>query len=202
VFSPCTGVDHIKAPKIIHLDKEWKEGDGKKVTSTAEHSLSLLLQLAKKNNMQLYGKRIAIIGGGGRIGSMMAEYCRTLKLEVDIIEDYYFFNECPFSVSYYDIFSIHIPLKGNIGFIDRDIISSMGKNALVINTSRQGVVDIDAIEEFGIAYADDFLDERVVKNAIQTPHIGGSTLEAREMTDIYIANRLKEECLKNDRNNS
>ena len=69
VFSPCTGIDHIKADTVIHLDSVWKKNEGHNITSTAEHTLSLMLQLAKKKGIQLRRKGLYIIGFG-RIGSL------------------------------------------------------------------------------------------------------------------------------------
>ena len=89
-----------------------------------------------------------------------------------------------------------------MGMIGRKEIEKMKYGTLLINTSRQGVVDIDSVKEAlkcgKIFYADDFKNDVDLTQygAIQTSHIGGDCIEAREMTDIYIAERFVE-CVKN-----
>lgn len=200
VFSPCTGVDHIKAPAgIIHLDKQWKRNEGQNITSTAEHTLSLMLQLAKKAGIQLSGKKLGIIGKG-RIGSMVDKYYNFSYNRYVCDPN---FNRGGYSIDdimfMSDIVTLHIPLNEKTkGVIGPKQIRLMPPGALLINTSRQEVVDIEAVKEALISkqiyYADDFKDkvDLTEYGAIQTPHIGGNCKEAREMTDIYIAKKLQE----------
>jgi phosphoglycerate dehydrogenase-like enzyme len=205
VACPCTSVEHITAPKIIHLDDEWKANKGREVTSTAEHTWSLILQLAKMKRMQLKNKTIGIIGGLGRIGICISDYADAFGMEhiwydkrgTQIYTLDYLLKES-------DIITLHIPLQCNEGFIGMKEFAMMKDGALLVNTSRQGIVDMDALykvlekDKLG-GYADDFLGENSVpyhlfskKNIIQTPHIAGNTVESRMMTDIYIANKIKQ----------
>lgn len=204
VFSPCTGVDHIQAPEIIHLDEKWKNSEGLKITSTAEHTLSLMLQLAKKKGIQLSGKQLGVIGYG-RIGEIITDYTKPLRMDYEIYDKYYAFDRPIYDdtfntiLKFADIITLHVPLNDETKhMIGREEIERMKDGALLINTSRQEVVDIEAVKEALISkkiyYADDFKDkvDLTEYGAIQTPHIGGNCKEAREMTDIYIAKKLQE----------
>ncbi len=148
VACPCTSVEHIMAPKIIYLNDEWKRTEGLKVTSTAEHTWSLILQLAKLNKMQLYGKTLGIIGCG-RIGTMIEEYARVFGMTDRTWDKYqtwhndqWRFNEL---LRLSDIITLHVPLEGNENFIGAKEIAMMKQGVLLVNTSRQQIVNIDEL---------------------------------------------------------
>jgi phosphoglycerate dehydrogenase-like enzyme len=200
VVCPCTGTDHIKAKKIIHLDDEWKCGEGKYVTSTAEHTWSLILQLAKLKRMQLSGKTIAVVGVG-RVGRLVASIGYRLcgnVLYCDILETRsWAFAEI---LKQSNIITLHVPLNESTkGMIGKEQFARMKPGALLINTSRPDIVELNALIEnlnnghLG-GYADDFANDRVIPciNIIQTPHIAGNCIEAREATDIYVATKTIE----------
>ncbi len=113
-----------------------------------------------------------------------------------------------------DIISIHAYLNKETEHIfDKNAFSKMKKGAYVINTSVRTIVNdrdvLEALEKKQIAgYATDVLEEELIfdegfkkhplveyaknnKNLIIVPHIGGMTHESREMTDIFIAQKLK-----------
>jgi len=180
VFSPCTGVDHIQSPEIIHLDQRWKDTEGKEITSTAEHTLSLMLQLAKLGSIQLYGKNILIVGMG-RIGSMVANYSKALGMNVTYTNNYKEIKD----LSVFNVISIHVPLsKDTYHLINGTQIFK--KYAIIINTSRKDIVYYESLPEF-VYYASDFSE-----GDLYTNHIGGNCIEARELTDIYIAKKFVE----------
>jgi phosphoglycerate dehydrogenase-like enzyme len=91
-----------------------------------------------------------------------------------------------------DVVSLHVPLTPETqGMIGRDEIAKMKPRAILINTSRGGLVDeeavIDAIKKkrLGGAGFDVFRSEPLppdnifagVENVILSPHIGGGTME-------------------------
>jgi phosphoglycerate dehydrogenase-like enzyme len=225
VFTPCTGTDHIISPKIIYLDRVFKDTVGKEITSTAEHTLSLMLQIAKQNKMQLKGKKIGIIGGAGRIGKMLTRYCVALDMEVYI----YDIDPCmdvdtklrggaivrtladlDKMLPICDIISINIPLNNDTrNFVNGKMIEKMKTGILLVNTSRWQVVnEEDVITALKLGklggYAHDFksdmydessrhnmwFDADMVNELVETPHIAGNCTEAREITDMYIADKM------------
>ena len=209
VFCPCTGVEHIQAPKIIHLDETWKANEGREITSTAEHTWSLILQLAKMNRVQLKNKTLGIIGIG-RIGSIVACYAQTFYMNVIQCDKYPNGKSVEFALKLIleesDIITLHVPLNEETrGMIGKEQFDMMKPGALLVNTSRAEVVDEQALKDWIYKhkgnYADDFSGTYDIPSyyegnkggkAIRTPHIGGNCLEAREATDIYIAEKIKE----------
>ena len=229
IATPCTGTDHIVVPdgvKLIHLDDAWKANEGREVTSTAEHTWSLILQLAKMKRMQLNKKHIGIIGFG-RVGRMVFEYAKAFSMKISVIDKENYVNENLYGLEYVlqsaDIITLHIPLQNNEGFFGEREFAMMKDGALLINTSRFRIIDAKALfkaidNKLG-GYADDFKDEygnmhdtnhpeyftgyfdmtlhpcydfSRKSNIIRTPHIAGNSLEARELTDCFIARKIKE----------
>jgi phosphoglycerate dehydrogenase-like enzyme len=204
VASPCTGVDHLNniQCKIIHLDDAWKANEGREITSTAEHTWSLILQLAKMNRMQLKGKTLGIIGYG-RIGQNVDKL--SFGFDMRVVECNGKEGGWPLHLLLprCDVITLHVPLNDETrGMIGKEQFDMMKPGALLVNTSRAEIVDgdalYDALKNKKIAgYADDFKPdyggiEVIFKNVIRTPHIGGNCFEAREATDIYIVKKIKE----------
>lgn len=205
IACPCTGIDHLRivdsnVVDIIYLDDDWKCNEGRQVTSTAEHTWSLILQMAKKKRMQLSGKTIGIIGLG-RIGSQVCKYAEAFSMNVMHMDtcgvEYDDYKEMKIILSYCDIITLHVPLNESTKYmIGRKEFQQMKAEAILVNTSRADIVDYDALMgyENKVYYADDFADKHILnrRKTIQTNHIGGNCIEAREMTDIYIANKTIE----------
>lgn len=104
-----------------------------------------------------------------------------------------------------DIITLHIPLiPANARFINRERISIMKTGACLINTSRGGVVDEQALTDallqkhLGGAALDVFDHEPYsgpltkLGNVILTAHIGASAQTARRMMELTAA----EDCIK------
>jgi len=99
-----------------------------------------------------------------------------------------------------DVVSVHVPLNDRT----RDLIDSRGlgimrDGATVLNFSREGIVNDDAIVA-GIesgklhAYVCDFPSRRLVGHAsvIVLPHIGASTREAEDNCAVMVADQLRD----------
>lgn len=103
-----------------------------------------------------------------------------------------------------DILSVHVPISaGTRGLVNATLLSEMKPEAVIIATSRGGVVDefalADALHRGVIAGAavDTFEQEpppadhplRSTPNTIVTPHIAGHTARAfRELADLAVRN--------------
>ncbi len=150
----------------------------------------------------LYGKTVGIIGCGN-IGSRVAMILKGFECKVayyDIVRRTPE-NEAELNIEFMpfralirssDIISLHVPLKSDTrGHINRDVFSKMKSTAILINTSRGGVVNekdlIGALKNGDIAGAglDVFAMEPPdpqnpllrMDNVAVTPHIGGGVLD-------------------------
>lgn len=106
-----------------------------------------------------------------------------------------------------DVISVHVPLvKGTYHLIDNDFIAMCKSNAIIINTSRGGVVEeralVDALkkDKLGGAALDVFEHEPMTResgkkfsglnNLILTPHIAGVTKESNYRVSKMIADKV------------
>jgi D-3-phosphoglycerate dehydrogenase / 2-oxoglutarate reductase len=108
-----------------------------------------------------------------------------------------------------DVITLHVPGgKGTENMMTAERLAQMKPTAVLINASRGGVVDIDALNEAlrekrlaGAALDvfpsepksnnDEFISPlRGLDNVILTPHIGGSTEEAQENIGSEVAEKL------------
>ena len=151
---------------------------------------------------ELCGKTIGILGTGA-IGNRAAELFRAFKCEIigwsrtarrefrNLEGQYVASSKELFSSS--DIVSVHLPLNDETRrYVDKKLLDAMNPNAYLINTSRGGVVDKDALVETLInkkisGAAIDVFDQEPLPsddpllsltNIILTPHIAYKTKEA------------------------
>jgi glycerate dehydrogenase len=157
----------------------------------------------KKPMIELAGRTIGIIGFG-RIGRRIGELAHAFKMNV-VAHDPFPGEPPPFKpfslLSLEEVFSgsDFISLNcnqtpGNVGFVNRDLIGLMNKNAYLINTSRGGLVNesdlADALNREQIAGAAlDVVSQEPIrsdnpllkaKNVFLTPHVAWATLAARQ----------------------
>ncbi len=99
-----------------------------------------------------------------------------------------------------DFISVHVPFNEKTkGFINSDRIQMIKKGAVLLNFSRNELVDedamIEALDSQDIAkYITDFPNPRLVDNShvISIPHLGASTGEAEDNCAIMVSNQLKD----------
>ncbi|MCV6629717.1 MAG: phosphoglycerate dehydrogenase [Flavobacteriaceae bacterium] len=189
--------------------------------SVAEHVLALLFTFEKNIHVQhistqsgswkrwvgneVAGKTLGIIGLGA-IGKELAKKAAALGLHIiafDVYKDQAFLDqnkEVQFKEDVVDIYktadiiSLHVPhTESTDKMIDEKVLfESLGKQPIIINTSRGKLVDSNAIKNALIAgkirgYLADVLatepmaeDEilRGVENVIITPHVGSRTYQS------------------------
>lgn len=207
---------------------------GANADSVAELALGLMLALARRipylhNRLvqqhwqlivgrELKGKVLGIVGLGA-IGKCLAKKAKGLEMKVvgyDILWDSVFAVQWQIErlsledlLRKSDFVTIHLPMMEETrNLISREQLSLMKREAYLINTSRGGIVDeealVEALESRQIAGAafDVFATEPLVRSRLQdlanvanivlTPHIGGSTEEALErVTEATIENILR-----------
>ncbi|MEO1263473.1 MAG: NAD(P)-dependent oxidoreductase [Bacteroidota bacterium] len=165
---------------------------------------------------ELYKKNIGIVGLG-RLGAIVAEYLHSFGCKIgyyDIEEkitnpQFKKYDSLQACIERSDLISIHIPYNSSTRHLfDRQVLSYFDATKWLINTSRGGIIDekalLVALEENNIAGAAlDVLDKepniegnslinfaKNNSNLIITPHIGGSTYESFEKTELFLAKKL------------
>jgi len=163
---------------------------------------------------ELRGKYLGIVGLGN-IGKRLGRLARALNMNIigyDVVPiDEEFAKEVGLMkadldtlLQSSDYISIHVPLlDSTYHLINAQKISTMKKTAKIINTSRGGVVDEDALYEalkngnLGGAALDVFEKEPAtgnklaeLDNVILTPHIGAQTKEAQSLAANIIGEKI------------
>jgi D-3-phosphoglycerate dehydrogenase len=168
------------------------------------------------NAYEIRGKTLGIVGYGA-IGTQLSVLAEALGMKVvffDIATKLPMGNSRPLTsladlLSTSDVVSLHVPETADTQWmIDAPQIALMKPQAVLINASRGSVVKLEALASalrqktlLGAAI-DVFPHEphsnqdsfesplRGLDNAILTPHIGGSTLEAQENIGVEVAEKL------------
>ena len=166
----------------------------------------------KQTGSLLLGKKVGVLGLG-RIGRMVAESFKALgnpvcgfdlypnkewakQKGVDIIEFEELLSTC-------DILTIHVPgNKDGSAIIGRDQLALLKRECFVINVSRGGVIDEDALydalktEKLAAVALDVFSKEPYdgklckLENVILTPHIGSYAKEGKLKMEVDAAQNL------------
>lgn len=162
--------------------------------------------------IELAGKTIGVVGFG-RIGRSVGAIAQAFGMEVwatkgsttvELKGDRFAWKSMPEIFRGCDVITLHCPLTpDNRGFVNRELIQSMKKNALLINTSRGLLINESdlaaALNEGRIAGAAlDVLSQEPPSpenpllhavNCIVTPHLAWATLEARgRLMETTVAN--------------
>ncbi len=195
VVAPLTGVNHINANNIIYLKSSDKGMEN--VTSTAQHTMWLLLELAKRERIKLAGKRAAVIGDG-RIGWKVYEMLKGFEIEAYIYGPETFIQDT-MEDDFYDIVTLHIPLNAENDEIINDCnCHIIGGNRVLINTSRQELVTDKFLRNWlkgGNHYISDFVHKYA---DVCTDHVAGMAREDRLLTNEILMRKLKKELNKWD----
>jgi D-3-phosphoglycerate dehydrogenase len=168
------------------------------------------------NSHEVRGRTLGIIGYG-HIGSQVSVLAEALGMRVifhDISRKMALGNAQPRPsldavLAEADCVTLHVPeTPATRGMIGERELARMKPGAMLINNARGTIVDVGALARalesgrVGGAAVDVFPDEPVASgdrfaspllgcaNAILTPHIGGSTLEAQEAIAIEVAEKL------------
>ncbi|MCZ7401439.1 MAG: phosphoglycerate dehydrogenase [Candidatus Methanoperedens sp.] len=222
------GLDNIDleaAKKLGVIVRSTPEAPSQAV---AELTLALMLNLCRrvneadrnlrKNNWSqlmgklLYDKTLGIIGLG-RIGKKVVKLLQPFEMKVYAYEpypdhDYISLNKITLApldevLSHSDVVSLHLPLSDKtIHIIGKKELSLMKKEAIIINTSRGGLIDEGALVEalrnglINGAAIDTFEKEPYkgplteFDNVVLTSHMGSSAVETRKQMELETVNNL------------
>ena len=161
---------------------------------------------------EVFHKSIAVLGLGA-IGVLVANACVDLGMQVIGYDPYLsihnamllnkrvtYVSSLEEAVKDVDFLTVHIPLTDSTkGLIGKELINKMKDGATILNLSRDGIIDEEALnkalEEGKIKkYITDFANPNVVKmpNTMCFPHLGASTEEAEDNCALMAISELKD----------
>ncbi len=157
--------------------------------AVAEHAMALLLTINRRTHkaynrtrdfnfslqglsgFDLHGKTVGIIGTG-KIGRVFSDICRGFGMNILAYDPYpsehsgLNYVDLPELFQKSDIISLHCPLtEGTRHLIDADSIAQMKENVIIVNTSRGGLINTEALiqglkdEKVGAACLDVYEEE-------------------------------------------
>jgi len=225
------GLDNVDIPAATKRGVVVMNTPGGNVVTTAEHTISMMLSLSrnipqgtatlkgglwekkKLQGREIFNKVLGIIGYG-KIGSIVADRARGLKMRV-VIYDPFVTPEQIEKTGYEavsleelyrqaDYITVHVPkLKNTLGLLNKEAFDQMKTGVMVVNCARGGIINesdlYDAMKSGKVAGAalDVFETEPPGENPLLeldrlvcTPHLGASTLEAQTNVAVAVAEQI------------
>jgi D-3-phosphoglycerate dehydrogenase / 2-oxoglutarate reductase len=225
------GLDNVDVPAATKRGIVVMNTPTGNVITTAEHAIAMMLALTRnipsataslksgkweKRSLQgreLFQKTLGVVGYG-KIGSIVADRARGLKMRVVIYDPFVppekinndGFESATLEELYRqsDYITVHVPkLKNTNGLINKDAFEQMKPGVMLINCARGGIVNeadlYDALLSGKVAGAalDVFEIEPPGENpllglnqVICTPHLGASTKEAQTNVAVMVAEQV------------
>ena len=230
IIARCgVGVDNIDIEYAKSRDIIVTNSPSANLISVVELTVALIINAARKINlsdshlkdgkwnrkefvgMELSGKQLGIVGYG-KAGRLVSERMKSFGMSIAFYDPYVKNWDGPEKsleldelLSTSDVISIHvIKTKETENLISKDKLDLLKKSAILINTSRGGVVNEDHLIEllrlnklFGAGldvYSEEppkNIDNFVDINLITTPHIGASTNEAQLKAGLDTVENIK-----------
>lgn len=225
------GLDNIDTAVAEELGIAVVNCPDANTVAVAEHTLGLLLGLARHiakadRSMKdgrwekssflgagLAGKTLGLIGFG-RIGREVAIRAKAFDMKIlvnqnrltpELATEWRVENvDFPELLAQSDFVSIHVPMRAaNLNLIDAKELAMMKPTAFLLNTSRGGIINEDALldalnnQRLAGAALDVFVGEPTVRadlvthpNVLATPHIGASTESAQRVAALTVAEQV------------
>ncbi len=225
------GVDNIDVPAATARGVVVMNTPFGNTTSAAEHSVAMLLALARNipradqklrggewdkksfTGVELSDKTLGVVGLG-KIGQKVVRAARGLDMKVLAFDPFITSErakdldvelaELDEVLAEVDFLTLHVPLNDKTeNLIGEEALRKMKPTARIINVSRGGVVDEDALlaalKEGRIAgaaldvYSHEPLTESPLfdlPNVVATPHLGANTAEAQERVAEDVARQF------------
>ena len=210
----ANGVKELVFAGMLYASRDIVGGINWCLDNQHDENIAKTAEKAKKNfaGTEISGKKLGVIGLGA-IGVLVANAAVHLGMDVygydpyisvnaawnlsrsvkhiSNVEDIY--KEC-------DIITIHVPLlESTKKMISAEAINMMKPTAIVLNFSRDKLVDEEAMVEALAArkikrYVSDFPNPTTVgaKNCIVTPHLGASTEESEDNCAIMAVREIRD----------
>ena len=216
------GTDSLDLKEMSKRSIELRTSDSLLSVSVAELVLGLTLSIARRINASseklregtwekklgqlIHNKKVGIVGLG-KIGTEVMKKFKAFETKIfaydleekeELVQEYdisYCSIEDIFSTC--EIITIHLSKTSSTeGLIDQRLLSLMGKNTILINSSRGGIVNETdlynhlKVSQDTFAALDVFEKEPYhgplteLKNVVLTPHIGSYTQDTREELEL------------------
>ncbi len=177
--------------------------------AVAEHAMALLLCIIRRihkayirtkdfnfslqglTGFDLHGKTVGVVGTG-RIGRVFIDICKGFGMNIMAYDKYPTVISGVWNVGLYELFansdiiSLHCPLNDETRhLINKDSIELMKKGVVIINTSRGGLIDAEALldgikeRKIGAACLDVYEEESDLFYSDRSGHILGDDVLAR-----------------------
>ena len=225
------GLDNVDIPAATKRGIVVMNTPGGNIVTTAEHAVAMILSLSRNipqgtaslkagrwdkkmlQGREIFNKTVGVLGYG-RIGSIVADRTRGLKMQVIVYDPHVnkdLIEQAGFDVvsleelyKRSDYITIHVPkLKDTVNLINKQAFDQMKPGVMIINCARGGIVNesdlADALRsgKVGGAALDVFETEPPGKsplfefdNVICTPHLGASTAEAQSNVAVAVAEQI------------
>jgi len=225
------GLDNVDIPTATKRGIVVMNTPTGNIVTTAEHAIAMMLALTrnipqgtaslkdgrwekkKLQGKEIFNKTLGLIGYG-KIGSIVADRARGLKMRVVVYDPYVTparigadgFEAVTLESLYpqADYITVHVPkMKSTLGLLNKDAFAKMKDGVMIINCARGGIVNekdlFEAIKSGKVAGAalDVFETEPPVNSplftldrVIGTPHLGASTGEAQTNVAVDVARQI------------
>jgi len=212
IASPTAGTDHVDRSLLADQDIPFFYAPGCNALAVAQWVISALV-LTYGGLEPLAGKKLGIVGLG-QVGRQLKRLAEILGMEVRA-------NDPPQAdlglggewaelhdlLGWCDLVSLHVPWSKTsghptAGLIDRRALDCLNDQAVVINSSRGGIIDESALLEQQPRFKGVILDtwagepriNRKLLGQVQvaSPHIAGYSLEAKWNGTQMIAQQVAE----------
>ncbi len=227
------GLDNIDVAAAKERNITVLNTPGASAISVAELTFGLMLSAARHiargtidlkaglwtkkelEGVELYGKTLGIIGLGV-IGREVAKRAAAFGMNVIAYDPYV--TSCEFAkmvsldelLAKADFVTLHVPLTQETKYlINKENLAKMKNGVIVVNASRGGVIDEEALYQallskkvyaaaldvFEVEPPQDELRRKLLQlpNVVATPHIGASTIEAQERVGKELVERILKE---------
>ena len=211
VGTATIGTDHVDLNYLQKKNIAFSDAKGCNSDAVAEYVFTATANISKKNNIDLPGKTIGVVGTGN-IGSRVVRIAKSFGMNVlkndpplqrtTGSKDFVSLNE----ILKADIITLHVPLNSTgidktVHLFDEDFLSQIKEGTILINASRGQVVDNAALTEIIqnknlSVVLDVWENEPAISSAllekinIGTPHIAGYSLEGKVNGTKIIYNAL------------
>ena len=202
IASATIGYDHIDTDYCESQGIKWTNAPGCNSSSVEQYVTSALLTFAEKYNFRLKDRVIGIVGVGN-VGRKVSRVANSLGMKVlhndqkkKKNEGSYGFYSLDEIKDMSDIITFHVPLNTRgeyrtLDMVDRNFLTSLKNEAIIINTSRGEILDENALKQ-GLSSGkikDAIIDvwrneplidpELVNKCGIATSHIAGYSVDGK-----------------------